>query len=151
MAKRLLAVGVALIFVLGACNNEGDDEGGSFELALSGENEVCDEDGVCGGDGTGSASVDINSDQNEICYEINLEGVEGANAAHIHSGDEGEAGDVVVDLAYEGDDEGTSEEICIDDIEESVLEEIAEEPEGHYLNVHTEELPDGAVRAQLQS
>ena len=149
MAKKLLVLGISLIFVLGACNNEGDDEGGNFSLALSGDAEVCEGD-TCGGDGSGTAEVDINSDQNEICYEITLEGVEGANAAHIHSGDEGESGDVVVDLSYEGDDEGTGEEKCIDDIEESVLEEISEEPEGHYLNVHTEELPDGAVRAQLQ-
>jgi hypothetical protein len=150
MAKRLLFLGVALIFVFGACNNEGDDEGGTFEMSLAGDAEVCDGD-TCGGDGSGSATVEINSDQNELCYDITLEGVKGPNAAHIHTGDEGESGDVVVDLAYEGDDSGTGGETCIDDVDEGVLEEISEEPKGHYLNVHTEELPDGAVRAQLES
>ncbi|MDQ3646416.1 MAG: CHRD domain-containing protein, partial [Actinomycetota bacterium] len=100
---------VALALLGGACN-EGDDEGGSFELELSGAAEVCDEGGKCGGDGSGTATVDINSDQNEICYEITLEGVEGANASHIHEAEEGESGDVVVDLAYTGE-EG---ERCVD-------------------------------------
>lgn len=150
MGKKLLVLfGVSLMLVLGACNNEGDDEGGEFELSLSGDAEVCEEDGKCGGDASGSATIEINSDQNEICYEISLEGAEGANAAHIHSGDEGESGDVVVDLVYEGDDSGA--EGCVEDVEESVLEEISEEPEGHYLNVHSEDLPDGAARAQLES
>ncbi len=148
MGKKMLVFGIAMVFLLGACNNEGDDEGGNFELSLAGDAEACDEGGKCGGEGSGSATVDINSDQNEICYEISLEGVEGANAAHIHSGDEGESGDVVVDLAYEGDDTGG--EKCIDDVDESVLEDISEEPQGHYLNVHTEDLPDGAARAQLE-
>ena len=145
MSRFLVVVLILCASVLGACN-EGDDEGGSFELELSGEAEVCDGD-TCGGDGTGSATVEINSDQNEICYEVELEGVEGANAAHIHAAPEGESGDVVVNLAYDGDDSGG--EGCVDGIEESVLEEISEEPARHYLNVHSEEYPDGAARAQL--
>lgn len=142
----VVALVLALALLGGACN-EGDDEGGGFELELSGAAEVCDDDAKCGGDGTGTASVDINPDQNEICYEIALDGVEGANAAHIHEGEEGESGDVLIDLAYTGE-EG---ETCVDDVDEGDLEDIAEEPSEFYLNVHTEDLPDGAVRAQLAS
>ncbi len=133
--------------LLAACN-EGDDEGGDFTPTLSGANEVCDEDGSCGGEGSGTATVDINSDRNEICYKIELSGVEGVTAAHIHAAPAGEPGDVVVDLAYEGDDAGG--EGCVDGIEEGVLEEISEEPGRHYLNVHTDDLPDGAARGQLE-
>lgn len=147
MIRTRASIAAAVVLLaFGACN-EGDDEGGDFELSLSGDEEVCDGD-TCGGDGSGSATITINSDRNEVCYEISLDGVEGATAAHIHAAPEGEAGDVVVDLEYEGDDEGGDK--CVDGIDESVLEEISEEPERHYLNVHSDEYPDGAVRAQLQ-
>lgn len=142
----VLIAAAAILLAFSACN-EGDDEGGDFDLSLNGADEVCDGN-ACGGDGTGSGTITINSDQNEVCYEIALDGVEDVTAAHIHAAPEGEAGDVVVDLAYEGGDDGG--EKCVDGIEESVLEEIAEEPARHYLNVHSEEYPDGAARAQLQ-
>ncbi|HYO61669.1 MAG TPA: CHRD domain-containing protein [Actinomycetota bacterium] len=145
----LAAVGVAIVLVLtGTACNEGDDEGGSFSLELAGDAEVCEGD-TCGGDGAGTAEVTINSDQNEICYEIALDGVQDVTAAHIHAAPEGEAGDVVVDLDYAGDDAGA--EGCVDGIDESILEEVSEEPGRHYLNVHSEEYPDGAARAQLES
>ncbi|HEX2179318.1 MAG TPA: CHRD domain-containing protein [Actinomycetota bacterium] len=131
---------------MGACN-PGDDEGGDFSIDLSGANEVCEGD-TCGGDGTGTAEVEINSDRNEVCYEISLEGVENVQAAHIHDGDEDEAGPVVVNFMYEGDDDGG--EGCVDDVEESVLEDISQNPEGFYVNVHSERYPDGAVRGQLE-
>lgn len=118
--------------------NPGDDEGGTFDIELTGANEVCDGD-TCSGDGTGSAELEINSDENQICYDISLEGVENVKAAHIHSGTEDEAGPVLVNLEYpEGEDDGA-------------LEDISEEPAGFYVNVHSEQYPDGAVRGQLAS
>ena len=146
---KLAKVVAALFLVLGvfvSCN-EGDDEGGNFDISLSGGAEVCEDESACGGEGSGSAELEINSDRNEVCYEIELEGVENVSAAHIHAAPEGEAGDVVVDLQYEGDDAGG--DACVDDIDESVLEDISEEPERHYVNVHSEDYPDGAVRGQL--
>ncbi len=141
---------LALVLVAGlwlvACN-PGDDEGGDYQIDLSGENEVCEGD-TCGGDGTGSAEVEINSDRNEVCYDITLEGVENVQAAHIHTGGPDEAGPVVVNFMYEGDDSGG--DACVDDVEESVLEDISEDPENHYVNVHSERYPDGAVRGQLE-
>ena len=155
-ASRAAILCLALALVLTACN-EGNDEGGDFEVALEAGNEVCDGDTsastppsfrvTCGGVGSGEATIEINSDRNEVCYEFSLEGVENVNAAHIHAAPSGEAGDPVVDLQYDGNDSGA--EACVDDIDESVLEEIAEEPERHYVNVHTDEYPDGAARAQL--
>jgi hypothetical protein len=144
--KGWIAVVVLTMALVASACNEGNDEGGSFDLVLSSDAEVCDGD-TCGGDGSGEATVEINSDQNEVCYEITLQNVEGVIAAHIHEGDEGEAGDVVVDLQYTGD-EG---ETCIQDLDEGDLEDISEEPSDYYLNVHSEEYPDGAARAQLGS
>lgn len=146
--KRFLILApvlVAAMFLI-ACN-PGDDEGGEFDIELSGAEEVCQGD-TCGGEGTGTAQVEINSDENQICYEISLEGVENVRAAHIHSGKSGEAGAVLVSLEYpEGEDQGADK--CVDGVSESDLEDIAEEPANFYVNVHSEQYPDGAVRGQL--
>ena len=131
--------------LLAACN-PGDDEGGSFTADLTGAEEVCEGD-TCGGDGTGTAEVDINSDRNEVCYDIRLAGVENVTAAHIHEGEEGEAGPVVIGLEYEGDDTGG--EACVDGVDEGELENVSENPSSYYVNVHSERYPDGAVRGQL--
>lgn len=145
--KKLLVVAVSLLAaVLVAACNPGDDEGGSFEIDLSGANEICEGD-TCGGDGTGTAQVDINSDENQVCYDISLEGVQGVTAAHIHSGGSDEAGPVVVNLEYDGDDQGDDK--CVDGVSESDLEDISEAPANFYVNVHSEQYPDGAVRGQL--
>jgi hypothetical protein len=141
----VLAVAILAGAWLVACN-PGDDEGGKFSIDLSGANEVCEGD-TCGGDATGTADLEINSDENQVCYEITLEGVENVKAAHIHSGSPDEAGPVVVNLEYEGDDQGADK--CVDGIDESDLEDISEEPANYYVNVHTERYPDGAVRGQL--
>jgi hypothetical protein len=134
-----------LIFVLIACN-PGDDEGGDFSFKLSGAEEVCEGD-TCGGPGTGEADVKINSDRNEVCYDIKLEGVTEVTAAHIHSGEKGSAGPIVVNLEYAGDDSGG--EGCVDGVDEGVLEKISEQPAAYYVNVHSNRYPDGAVRGQL--
>ena len=146
MKRVLLVAMVVLAIALGACT---EDEGDDFEVELSGANEVCDNEAACGGDGSGTATIEIDADENEVCYEFELEGIEGVNAAHIHEGDEGQSGDPVVDLAYSGDDSGADD--CVDGIDESILEDILAEPSAFYVNVHTEDLPDGAGRGQLSS
>ena len=142
----LLALAVLATMWLQACN-PGDDEGGDLAADLSGVNEVCEGD-TCGGEGTGTAEVEINSDRNRLCYQITLERVEKVTAAHIHTGEDGRAGPVLIDLKYQGDDSGG--EGCVDGIGESTLEDVSQEPANFYLNVHSEGYPDGAVRGQLE-
>lgn len=144
--KRVGVAALVLLGILLAGCNPGDDEGGSFTAELSGAKEVCEGD-TCGGDGTGTAQVEINSDRNEVCYDMSLSGVESVTAAHIHRGAEGEAGPVVINLEYDGGDTGG--EACVDGIDESDLEQVSENPADHYVNVHSERYPDGAVRGQL--
>lgn len=147
--KKLAVLAVAVLAAawLVACN-PGDDEGGTFNVDLSGANEVCEGD-TCGGDATGTVEVDINSDRNEVCYDFELSGAENVSAAHIHSGTSEEAGPVVVNLEYSGDDSGGDG--CVDGVDESVLEDISEDPAGFYVNVHSEQYPDGALRGQLEA
>lgn len=130
----MLVLPMALGLALTGCNR-GNDEGGKFDIKLSGEEEVCEAVGACGGTGSGEATIEINSDQNEVCHDIKLEGVKEVTAAHIHEGEKGKAGPVVVDLKYQGDDSGS--EGCVDGVDESTLEKISKDPDKHYLNVHS--------------
>lgn len=143
----MLVLPVAAALVLTACN-EGNDEGGKFDIKLSGAEEVCANASQCGGNGSGEATVEINSDRNQVCYDMKLEGMKEVTAAHIHDGEKGKAGPVVVNLNYSGTDSGGKG--CVDGINESVLEKVSKDPDKHYLNVHTKQYPDGAARGQLK-
>jgi hypothetical protein len=145
--RRITAVGVAMGLALAACNT-GDDEGGKFDIDLTGAEEVCADPSACGGGASGEATITINSDRNKVCYDIKLDGAKDVTAAHIHRGEAGEAGPIAVDLKYEGDDSGG--EACLDSVEEGDLEKVSKDPVKHYLDVHSGQYPDGAARGQLK-
>lgn len=91
-------------------------------------------------------------DHSRICYYMGF-GVEDETptAAHIHEGAEGENGPPVVTLELppsdgEGGFEGT---LCVEDLDPALVEDIVASPGDHYVNVHTETHPDGAIRGQI--
>ncbi|WP_084228194.1 CHRD domain-containing protein [Pseudoalteromonas byunsanensis] len=97
------------------------------------------------GMGDGYASYD--STDGELYLRVVTSGVDDATAAHIHTGRIGSNGDVLVVL--EQDDEVmtdwvTPEETMIDEATLNVLLSG-----GHYVNVHTPALPNGAIRGQI--
>lgn len=139
-----------------------------LEAELSGASEVGDDGttGVGDEDGTGHAYVfGIDDDPVTLCYVITAEGIdptfeaEKTGMAHIHRGAEGENGPVVAALAFplEGDaadcitegEEGKFPLIGEDGEPESIVADILANPADYYVNVHTGEFPDGAIRGQL--
>ena len=94
--------------------------------------------------GRGEASIDL-SQEGKVCFQLAVEGLDTVTAAHIHEGAAGEAGPPVVEL--DPPTEGASNG-CVD-TEQKLVSQIVENPEGYYVNVHSEEFPDGAVRGQL--
>ncbi|CAN5146631.1 hypothetical protein BH23ACT9_BH23ACT9_17010 [soil metagenome] len=98
-----------------------------------------------GSDGTGTATFTIDGPQ--ACLEGELDGVGPIVAGHVHTGTADEAGGVLLDLATTTDGDGPFD-TCVD-VDEATATEITEDPAGYYVNLHTEEFPDGAVRGQL--
>ncbi|HVL50203.1 MAG TPA: CHRD domain-containing protein [Actinomycetota bacterium] len=96
---------------------------------------------------SGSGTVRINPGLGEVCPEIEIDKPEATSirAAHIHRGPAGSNGPVVV--PFESDASGIRDE-CVT-AELSLLNEIQRDPAGFYVNVHTEQYPDGAIRGQL--
>jgi CHRD domain len=119
----------------------------TFTADLTAEAEVP----TPGPDGaTGSAFITIDDETNEVCFELTIDGLAQDDAvimAHIHEGAEGVAGDVVVPLFTEpptGEMTG-----CVQDVDPSIVAAITGDPAGYYVNIHSEQFPDGAVRGQL--
>jgi len=86
-----------------------------------------------------------------MTYTISVSGnSETISAAHIHKGKKGENGDVVIELDAEAIDEGKAAEV---EVEPDLAKRIIDNPEGWYINTHSESFqpPSGVARAQLKS
>ncbi len=92
-----------------------------LETSLNGRQEVGDARGVVGDkNGRGEAYVlGIDGDATTLCYGLTVDKIGTAVAAHIHQGAAGSNGPVVAN------------------------------PADYYVNVHTAQYPNGAIRGQL--
>ena len=69
-------------------------------------------------------------------------------AVHIHDAAAGAAGPIVVTLSP-FDVGGPFSDGCIGGLDPTLVADIAANPDDYYVNVHTDDHPDGAVRGQL--
>ena len=173
---RLLSLLViAALAVGGACSDdEGDQEGGGDEGADStntslvvppgGNTEVTTSPGVTLGasltgaeevpgpgidNGVGTAELRVG--ENQVCYVLKVTMGEKPTAAHIHEGLKGASGGVVVNFepTFAAGESAFTAEKCVEPSDSAVLARIASDPSAFYVNVHTAEHPNGAVRGQL--
>ena len=145
---RLLALSVAAsTFALAGCATveEGIAEKTTttYNATLTGAQEV----GGGDRDGAGRAEISISDNFGQICYDLNdIRGIGPITAAHIHRGAAGVNGPPVFTLkpANEGGYKGCS------DGAEWTQDRIENNPQAFYVNVHTAEYPNGAIRGQLR-
>lgn len=139
-ARRLLLIGAGVLALAG-CETINETVGNNFAANLSGANEVPPADP----DGTGTARVSTNDVTNQICTDLEVRNLTAVTAAHIHRGAAGVNGPPVVNL----DPPDDSDSDDCDTIDDALLDEIRNNSAGFYVNVHTAEHPDGAIRGQL--
>jgi CHRD domain len=141
----VLAVG-ALTAVLGLVSASAQTQRAPtrvFKVTLAGENETPAADPVA----TGTATIRIRAGQPRVCYAIVARDLSGpAAAAHIHRGGVGTAGPVLIPLRTPGANGKASG--CAK-AKRSLVNAIVAHPARYYVNVHTAEFPEGAIRAQL--
>ncbi len=141
----LLAAGV---FALAGCETvkEEVDEvvGNNFRAELNGTSEV---PGPGDPDGFGKAEIAINDATNSVCTDLEVRDIGVVTAAHIHRGGPGVAGPPVINLDPPDDNDSDD---C-DTVDDSLVDEIRNNPGGFYVNVHTAEYPDGAIRGQVMN
>lgn len=111
----------------------------SFSALLTGSAEF---PGPGDPDGTGLAVVTI--DGTTVHYTVFHQGIGVPTLAHIHRGAAGTANPPVVDFNVNTLLNGT-----VAGVSQSLINEIVANPSGFYVNVHTAEFPNGAIRGQL--
>lgn len=148
--RRKLLTRSAVVAVAGLAGVAGVVSAGGRPLStdLSGTEEA---PGPGDANATGEAELTLNQGQSEVCFDLSWDQVDGTVvAAHIHVGDTGSPGPIVVGLfmgtAFAGTDEASG---CVADVDSDLIKEIRQNPSAYYVNVHSTVFPAGAVRGQL--
>jgi len=141
-SRLLLAAGAVLLTGCETVERAATDiVGNNFAATLTGANEVPPADP----DGAGTANISTDDATNRICTRLEVRNIGAVTAAHIHRGRAGVNGPPVVTL--DAPDDNDSDD-C-DDVADALLDEIRRSPADFYVNVHTAEYPDGAIRGQI--
>lgn len=135
-----LALGASL--TLAGCATVAEAVEPTFHASLTGAQEVPPADP----DGSGSAEISIVDATDNVCFELHAHGIAPATMAHIHRGAAGVSGPPVVTLqAPDADGESKG---CVA-APGALADEIKANPAAFYVNIHTAEYPNGAIRGQL--
>ena len=139
--SRNLLFSAAAALALAGCETVNETVGNNYAANLTGAEEVPPADP----DGNGSARISTNDVTNQICVDLEVRNINAVTAAHIHRGARGVNGPPVVNLDPPDDDDSDDCDTIADDL----LDEIRNNPAGFYVNVHTADYPDGAIRGQV--
>lgn len=129
-----------------------------FFANLSGSEEVPPNDS----NATGIAVFLFNNDSSQLSYLVNTTGIEKISQSHIHNGSAGINGEAVAPLSDEKSTSGKNnstilieDEIKNDDLRGPLDGKQIEDLVAHmsngstYVNIHTDEFKDGAIRGQI--
>jgi CHRD domain-containing protein len=100
------------------------------------------------GDPDGFGLAGFRFEGTTVSYAMQIKNIAAPNASHIHRGAAGVPGQVVIALASAFPDNKASGSATAS---AALIEEIRNDPEGFYVNVHNTAFPNGAIRAQLSS
>ena len=98
-------------------------------------------------DGTGTATVNLDVTKREVCYEVAVQKIDRPVGMHIHEGERGTSGGIVVPLTTPTASDTTTTGCANADA--TLIGRMAANPGNFYVNVHTDTYPQGAVRGQL--
>jgi CHRD domain len=138
-----LAAGSVLTFSAASAGTSAKPVTKTFRVALTGEAESPAGDPVA----TGMATLKLRAGQGKVCYQLSAKNLPRAIAAHIHKGKAGVSGNVVVPLKTPnaaGSSTGCAK------ASKALVRSMLKNPKGYYVNVHTGEFPNGAIRGQLK-
>jgi hypothetical protein len=146
MKLQPIAIAMACLS-LGACETVQEtyfeNISSTYTAELLGQNQV----GRGDPDASGVAEISIADELTRVCWDLNeLQGLGPITGVHIHRGRAGVDGPVVMPLsqATEGGWRGCSRETGW------VQQAFDEGLDNYYVNVHTAEYPQGAIRGQLR-
>ncbi len=135
------------LLALTACSTVIDDTVGFVEATYDAELNGASVVGAGDPDGAAVAQVTITRDVDAVCYNVwNVRKIDVATGAHIHRGLVGQNGPVVAALERA---EGQGWNGCIE--KTGLADEIVTSgPQQFYVQIHTSDYPNGAIRGQLR-
>jgi hypothetical protein len=123
---------------------------GPLFAALNGRNEIAQDGSKGAGDRNGAGSFSAVIKGTSLCYGLAVRDIEDPIAAHIHRGGPNKNGPIVVPLtAPQTGDPGNSSNCTT--VSSQLIGQIRRNPGRFYVNVHTDDFQDGAIRGQLFS
>lgn len=134
-------------------------EGETFSAGLSGKDEVPATPSIA----TGSAKFQTDENGTRVSYWLNITGLSEITGAHIHNGTAGQNGDVVVTLSGPASANAQNQVISLNGnitkdklqgplANKELSELVSLMSDGTvYVNIHTGEFQNGAVRGQIAS
>jgi hypothetical protein len=138
----LLALVFAMVVSLAPASFAGTVD--QFTVPLSGDQVV---PGPGDPDGGGGVFVTLGQRTGTFCFFSDTANISTPlTAVHLHRGLRGEAGQVIVDLHGPSDDPDVSG--CFN-LDRDLVRDISKHRDNFYIDIHNEELPDGALRGQL--
>jgi hypothetical protein len=149
MSMRTIAVLACVFLSLVFVGGGSAFSGAKRSTTMSGAEE-CNAAGECNQgdlDGSGLARITLNAGQATVCWELTAMNIAPASAAHIHLAPVGQPGPIVVPLSppTSGFSSGCTT------ADPTLIEDIIENSERYYVNVHNAEFPAGAIRGQLSN
>jgi hypothetical protein len=152
MKARFPNLAASLAIALGAltaCEDTADLETVEIPFSTTMTQEVTTEPVWSGdADGTGTARITVNTETREVCWEMTVARIQlPATASHIHKAAAGVRGGIVLTLSPP--DANGSASGCAPAVDAALVNDILQNPESFYVNVHTTDFAPGAIRGQL--
>jgi hypothetical protein len=97
-------------------------------------------------DGGGHAALDAHPGRDELCMTLVVSGLAPVTAVHLHAQSTGASGPVV---AAWTETTGGGSAVCVP-VADQLIKKIRKQPGNYYVDVHTTEFPNGAVRGPLR-
>jgi|SRR5579859_387179 len=99
-------------------------------------------------DASGTIILSVDAKLGQVCFDLHVEGMTlPATVADIHKGDEGAVGPTVVTLTPP--DKTGQAAGCVNNLDKTVLADMAVHAESYYVNVDNTDFPQGADRGNV--
>jgi hypothetical protein len=147
LAFAVLAVAGLVLGLTGPVGAQGGGDRALFSV-MTGAKEVNSTGQTGAGDRNGRGSFSATLDGRTLCYGIQVKNINDPAASHIHRGGPRVAGPVVRQLEHPDAGDPGSSSACVR-LSRSLARGLRESPASFYVNVHTADFPNGAVRGQL--
>jgi hypothetical protein len=137
---------------IGKYDAENQNDAMFFGTVMRGSNEVPSKVEPAGGDKDGSGTSLVRIQGNQVSYAFTWTGIGAPTEGHVHQGPAGVNGAVKIPFFGTKLPDGRTSvvgTVTVDDA--NLLANIKSHPEQFYVNLHTADFPDGAVRGQLHA